>query len=815
MNELQSLNDLFKNNIFRIPNYQRGYSWEEEQLSEFWEDICNLPENKEHYTGMLSLKELDKEDDKEELKKWNDEQWLLEKDYRAYHVVDGQQRLTTLIILMQAIVDIYRKYNEDKSDEEIILNGNTRLSELLNQFIYTNKPGSEKIISTYLFGYEVDKPSDDYLKNRILNPNYDGEITESFYTVNLDYAKDFFINHLEELSNNIEEKFKKIDEIFKKITNKLKFNIYFISKNFNVNVAFETMNNRGKRLSNLELLKNRLIYLTSLLSLPIDEENKLMSNINETWRNIYYNLGKSKDKTLPDDEFLLAHSYVYFGYISDLRKGYSQFLLKKYFNQSRVFNGLKEIKIEHNEIEEDEDPVLLENQEENYEELSTKINKKDINDYIKSLDLLVPYWYNVHFGINNPDNKETIKMINETISRFNNLDYNYFKPLILVILSKKKIDYEKKLKLLNCIERFIFIVFRLCGYQATYRRDLVYKYTHELYLDEIDIDEVIEGLENIDILSANKVLSSNSYTTMLARLFKRDGFYSWKANRYFLYEYESKLLKELNGTVKISKDYFTPSKNTDKVSIEHIFPQSESSEYWLNIFNKYTLEQRNKLRGTLGNLLPLSLEINRKLQDDNIDIKSKRYEKGSYSEQEVASSVKDSLWTAEKILERGMKLIDFMEKRWDFKLENDKERKKILGLDFMVEKDDENKNVTVPINTESSERKNKEIIINSLDDEFYLTMNGEKYATGIYQDSGILVKKGSKIRTEIIATNKSMIKKVEKLRKTDKIRNNVYIEDVFYITPSEAANAILGNNKNGWTNWKNALGKSLDEIARK
>ena len=55
-----------------------------------------------------------------------------------------------------------------------------------------------------------------------------------------------------------------IELLFKKITQNLMFNVYEISDDFDVFVAFETMNNRGKKLSNLELLKNRLIYLTTL-----------------------------------------------------------------------------------------------------------------------------------------------------------------------------------------------------------------------------------------------------------------------------------------------------------------------------------------------------------------------------------------------------------------------------------------------------------------------------------------------------------------------------------------------------------------------
>lgn len=48
MNDLLSLNDLFNRSIFKIPDYQRGYSWEEVQLEEFWSDILNLLPNREH-----------------------------------------------------------------------------------------------------------------------------------------------------------------------------------------------------------------------------------------------------------------------------------------------------------------------------------------------------------------------------------------------------------------------------------------------------------------------------------------------------------------------------------------------------------------------------------------------------------------------------------------------------------------------------------------------------------------------------------------------------------------------------------------------
>src|ERR1035437_5122222 len=81
-----------------------------------------------------------------------------------------------------------------------------------------------------------------------------------------------------------------------------------------------SMNNRGKPLSNLELLKNRLIYLSTLF--PDEEETEkvlLRKNINACWKTIYEYLGKNKRKLLPDDVFLKAHWIMYFAY--SRRKG--------------------------------------------------------------------------------------------------------------------------------------------------------------------------------------------------------------------------------------------------------------------------------------------------------------------------------------------------------------------------------------------------------------------------------------------------------------------------------------------------------------
>jgi len=131
----------------------------------------------------------------------------------------------------------------------------------------------------------------------------------------LENAKQFFESNLK----NFYETYglSEIEGLFKKLTQNLMFNLHEIQDDFDVFVAFETMNNRGKKLSNLELLKNRLIYLTTLYEsyeLSNDERDILRSDINNAWKEVYYQLGRNKKNPLSDDDFLTAHWIMYFQY---------------------------------------------------------------------------------------------------------------------------------------------------------------------------------------------------------------------------------------------------------------------------------------------------------------------------------------------------------------------------------------------------------------------------------------------------------------------------------------------------------------------
>ncbi len=58
--DLYSVSKIFSETLFRIPDYQRGYSWTEKQLKDFWSDIEQIEEGRNHYTGVITLEEVPK-----------------------------------------------------------------------------------------------------------------------------------------------------------------------------------------------------------------------------------------------------------------------------------------------------------------------------------------------------------------------------------------------------------------------------------------------------------------------------------------------------------------------------------------------------------------------------------------------------------------------------------------------------------------------------------------------------------------------------------------------------------------------------------
>lgn len=375
---LYSLSKLFTDRFYRVPDYQRGYAWTEKHLQDFWSDLVELEEEKKHYAGLITLEEVPQE----KWKRWTDDLWLIKtRGYEAFYIVDGQQRLTTALILIQCFI-------ETSSDQSTKINTMT-LRDIKRRFIAES---SDRILSTFLFGYESGNGSHRYLTDVIFTTTpQKRDLEETAYTANLDAAKTFFKRRLSESEKPAR------DRIFKALTHQLQFNVFEIEESIDVNVAFESMNNRGKPLSHLELLKNRLIYLTTKLesTTTIHEVTRLRSRINQSWGSLYYHLGRNKKRLLDDDQFLFTHSLLYFGphFTKDIegydgyyrfnrmfRTGYSTTLLEEVFTPKNLKQGTaSNAKVSTSKATSESFPIDL----------------RKINDYVGDLQRAVEAWFDI------------------------------------------------------------------------------------------------------------------------------------------------------------------------------------------------------------------------------------------------------------------------------------------------------------------------------------------------------------------------------------------------------------------------------------
>jgi len=697
MEEPKSLDSLFKEKIFRIPDYQRGYAWQKEQLTAFWEDLINLSGDRSHYTGVLTLKQLPDQDIPKNAKEF----WLVDDhSYHVHHIVDGQQRLTTFIIFLQSFVEFYKNIpvNKSKSNDEIYVTESMSISALQDRFLFRTKPNGDQF-RTYFFGYESDNPSYNYLRFRIFSEDGGGTIDETFYTLNLSNAKTYFTEQLNELYK--QEGFEGLQEVYKKLTKRFLFNEYIIKDEFDVFVAFETMNNRGKKLSDLELLKNRLIYLTTLYEdgeLDAASRKNLRETINDAWKGVYHQLGKNKTHPLNDDDFLRAHWVMYFKYSRKTGQDYIRFLLDEQFSPKNIQKKIEReviletpeeiLSFQNNDDFEDENGDASDNTPDDViTKISAQLDPTEIRNYANSLKESAVHWFNSFY----PDQSNGISIEEQLwIDRLNRIGIGYFRPLVMSILKNEK-SLAKRIITFKHIERFIFIDFRLNSAMANHGSSEFYNLARSLDRGNTNTDDIIAKLEETlsYTFTEGKNLQNRFFYNNLYKKFKSgSGYYGWPSLRYFLFEYETSLLSQ-SRQKKISWNDLLKTEN-DKISIEHIYPQTESIE-WSNIFNLVEKGRRRYYCASLGNLLLLSMSINTSLQNDSFDDKKfakydsnnkktrNGYSDGSHSEIEVSLN---NSWGPNKIRERGLSLLTFMENRWDFHFVNAEEREKLLFLDF-------------------------------------------------------------------------------------------------------------------------------------
>lgn len=631
--QLKNFKQIFADKYFIIPAYQRGYSWEvEKQVKDFWNDLIETKIEQNHYVSQITLKP--------KLNSKGACEYECEDECESdFEIIDGQQRITTTIILLQCI------YNKALSTNSI---KQADLEDLYNSYIY------DKTQEKFKFSYDKDNPSDEYFKLKILGINNHGGNTPqpSLHTINLSKAKTFFETQIDEYLKNSEHKLNSLIHI---LTHCFLMNEYILDDTFNIYAAFESMNNRGKPLSTLELLKNRFFFLIPYFNLHNDNKINNMHNlINNAYNNIYQNLAKNETEQIEDDYFLRNHWLCY-----------KEFAYNR--SQAKVFK------------------------EELLNEIFTKkaISKKDspltdiyTNEYIKDLALCSEYFYIIHnpYSLNDKEYSDFDPILHNNLilylNKLNRLGFANFKPLIMKALKLYMLSNTNKntiVDLIQLIEKFIFITFGLCGYSITYINNKLYHLAKSLNSME-DIEPTISFIKKI--MDNGNDGSSNGGTYKNNKLnlvqFKKynniDGnFYKWSHYlKYLLYEYEYFLAttenntgnKTFNHTQYIAKD------KAQWVEIEHILPQTFDASKWSN-FNQ---DSHYKNLNLLGNLLLLNKNENIKATNNSFEDKKTIYIQDSESSKKVA---KEQQWNEKQILNRAIDILNFANKQWDLKLSDE------------------------------------------------------------------------------------------------------------------------------------------------
>jgi len=655
---LKTVSKLFSEKIYRIPDYQRGYAWRLKEVKDFWSDVMQLEDKRNHYLGVLTLEDAAKS----AYSKWEHDTWIIDgKSYEPYYVVDGQQRLTTTMILIQCICEVAEAMKIKQLNF-------TDISEIRKKFIFeTNDQG---ISRSYLFGYEKDNPSYEFLKIKIYSEpspaGYSKE--ETIYTTNLENSKNYLMEELLKLEED------ELEVIYTKVTQHLLFNTYAMKDDIDVFVAFESMNNRGLRLSNLELLKNRLIFLTTKLKLEDSDKAELRSTVNNAWKAIYHYLGKNKSNPLRDDEFLLHHTKMF------LKLG-------EYDDpgMARMFDGRFVRTFRGSETSEWLADKLLEDVFSAKRNLATgAVNATYIKTYAENIAKSVEIWFNLQNPWHTNSFNDAEKLWIDKLLRLKtgSPGFKGFYPYLIAFYMNNPTK-KQSLELLKLVEKYGFL--NMFAFRSFRLRHLD-RMSKVLYKSIDDADKFIELLRD-EVTEITESIGTDGESD--AFRISRRGFYDWPGIKYLLFEYDSHLKsKSKQSTQKIDWMEYLVERG-DYVTVEHIFPQKAKATYWKNNFGEFTSRQREKLCDSLGNLLPLSVPKNSSLQNkpfsekvDNGDGVGFKY--GCYAEIEV-SGLKD--WNPEQILARGVKLLEFVESRWGIKIGDQTSKAKFLNLDFMIEEE--------------------------------------------------------------------------------------------------------------------------------
>ena len=460
--ELLTLKQVFAEGkrSFIIPHYQRGYSWEQNQRTDLLKDIeYGMSGDYNHYAGTLVA-----------VKKCS----IQDNDH--FEIVDGQQRLATLIILLSCIAHAFNRLN-------------TAVPEDLRRCFI--EEGSDR--GSTLRKFKLSDEQDSLFWQKVNEPDAIGTVKNKGHQ-NIVDAFDQFKEWFQEPKNETS-----LDEIYKYVTNRLGFLLYAPDNTKEIGIMFEVINNRGKPLSELEKVKNYLMYFSEK-----NDIQDLKTSVKEKWPKILEHLNSCNHTSNDAENGFLRNCWIVF---RDTNKSKSLY----------VYDNLKA-----------------------HFPTTEKNNWKPLKEFVAFLEKSAHSYQTLYTRENVTNRKE-----HECLTRLGNQPVlASVLPLILAIFSRET-ETSTKVALLQLVEK---LNFRFYGTGIASRTDSgqgeLFKLAHDFYSD------IHEGGGAFDALwletRLREFVNSNANDKKLIKNLTLDkdesgNYYTWSWLKYFLASYEGNL----------------------------------------------------------------------------------------------------------------------------------------------------------------------------------------------------------------------------------------------------------------------------------
>jgi hypothetical protein len=639
-----TLQELFEGNVFHIPRYQRFYSWERSEWSDLWSDLTSITgSDREHYMGTVICKA-----EPNPVRTIGDVA-----DYREYAIVDGQQRLTTIVLLVNAISSMYSAIDPEELSENARAQYESSSVEV-NSRRFVSDPAIELSGKQGRFKLQLQDDDNDTFED-ILRDDIDETATETPSQERLVEAYRFYLEKLRKVQseNGTAELLDLVEDLLATIQS-LQFIVYTIESPEQATLIFESINDRGIGLSNLDKTKSFLMHKVYLNRSSERSQTVSIDGVQRRFGRIYRWMQDvvDTDRTsdIGEDQIQRYH------YISRIQPAVNAAYLRQETNRrNKTFRSgasvyLDALKWHFTNLQGDSDLSLYESY--------PRTCLEEIDQYTDSLSRYYSHMETIGTYGQDGDYNADIDWELRKIFALDRLGNFY--PLLLTVWDEYDADRLSEADLheiLQLIEVASFRIYTTVSRSDTGRNSF-YNLANNIGTGEKDAALIIGKLKS-------RIQSKeNDFESML----RNQNAYNrirYKDLRYLLYSYELYLRSEAKGGDESSIERAAENAGND-YTLDHIWPNDAG-----RLSLTETEEEIHKeYKHNLGNLTLTTGPQNSAWKNRPYPKKRDRTDEGKsdYLNSDFTMTRKiarnHEQWGKEEIEQRLDEIVDFATRRW-------------------------------------------------------------------------------------------------------------------------------------------------------